>query len=57
MAADIYTKSFVDADKCRVATWLINVADLTILAEAANFAFLEPEAQALREQDEQHDGI
>ena len=27
MAADIYTKAFVDADKWRVGTWLINVVE------------------------------
>ena len=47
MAADIYTKSFVDADKWRVATWLINVADPRVFEEAAQFALQEPDEQEL----------
>ena len=31
MAADVYTKSFVDADKWQAACWLINVVDPTEL--------------------------
>ena len=54
MAADVYTKAFVDADKWRVGTWLINVCDPRILAKAANYALQEPEAKDLPEGGEDH---
>ena len=47
MAADVYTKAFVDADKWRVATWLLGVSDPKIYDEAAKHALQESEEPEL----------
>ena len=55
MAADVYTKAFADADKWRVATWLINVADPRVFDEAAAFAMQESDEQALPDEPQEED--
>ena len=45
MAADIYTKAFQDADKWRMACWLINVVDPVEMEHAAEFVLTEPDQE------------